>query len=123
MSCQNNLIKANFAKPALYFLLDFFKRQFHNSTLKMSDWQTEKNKFLTMDLLEKRKHYKNKDFKKIEDIPTWRQYYQSKALPEKSKLPLNFPIKSDLNDLLSNKISIFEGDITSLEVIYGSSTV
>jgi hypothetical protein len=86
------------------------------TNLKMSDWQTEKEKFLSMLLDEKRKLYRCTQHTELSDIPTWQEYAKKKLAP---KIPCktNSPIDNSLNSKLTEKISIFTGDITTLEVI------
>ncbi|XP_068897737.1 macro domain-containing protein RSc0334-like [Tenebrio molitor] len=85
------------------------------TNLKMSDWQTEKEKFLSMSLDEKRKLYRCTQHTELSDIPTWQEYAKKKLAP---KIPCktNSPIDNSLNSKLTEKISIFTGDITTLEV-------
>lgn len=83
----------------------------------MSLWETEKSKFLSMGLEEKRKLYRGSTFYKLEEILTWPQYAEKHSpLPEKIPLLTTNQINVSHNAELAKKISIFRGDITSLEV-------
>jgi len=85
-----------------------------------------KDMFLSMNLNEKRKLYRCKDsFQTLESIPPWHQYVQENGYlvskmqsmwwsgKESKKTAKDFSVyRSDLN----SKISIFTGDITTLEI-------
>lgn len=81
----------------------------------MSTWQNQKDQFLSMTLEEKRKYYK--DFKTLKDIPTWKEYasIDEQKPPAKPMLP-NCKINNTLNSTLADKVSLFSGSITQLEV-------
>lgn len=83
----------------------------------MSDWKEEKEKFLSMPLDAKRKTYRSKDFTQISDIPTWEEYAKKESLVSKILPKTDFQINKTLNSTLCKKVSIFTGDITTLEVI------
>nr|CAI5825993.1 unnamed protein product [Callosobruchus analis] len=80
----------------------------------MSNWQVEKDKFLKMNRNEKRKLYSK--FVTLEDIPTWRQYAKGKELQPNMAVLGGNTIDSSKNKDLVDKISYFNGDITTLEV-------
>nr|CAI5867227.1 unnamed protein product [Callosobruchus analis] len=80
----------------------------------MSNWQVEKDKFLKMNRNEKRKLYSK--FVTLEDIPTWRQYAKGKELQPKMAVLGGNTIDSSKNKDLVDKISYFNGDITTLEI-------
>lgn len=86
------------------------------SKSKMSTWQTEKDKFLSMSIEDKRKNYTNKNFKTLKDISTWKDYAGSVQLPPPTPMLPNCKINNTLNASLVNKISVYQGDITTLEV-------
>ncbi|KAF7996030.1 hypothetical protein HCN44_009068 [Aphidius gifuensis] len=74
----------------------------------------EKEKYLRMDINEKRKNYSTKNILSVNDIPTWPEYWQTnKDNIDKYKKSEND--KFDMSSL-ANKISIWEGDITTLEI-------
>ncbi|GJQ71247.1 hypothetical protein Trydic_g10988 [Trypoxylus dichotomus] len=82
----------------------------------MSDWKTEKEKFLAMSLEEKRKVYFKPRYYTVKEIPTWKEYFMiSKKLPEPIPLLPSNKIESSLNSKLADKVSFFTGDITTLE--------
>lgn len=69
-------------------------------------------KFLNMSLEEKRSLYKCKDkYITIENLVKWPEYFQ-----EKNINTINFSEVRNIAQELNNKISIFEGDITTLEI-------
>ncbi len=84
----------------------------------MSKWEKAKSTYLSMPIEDKRKVYKCGDqFKTFDDIPDWSSYantYEAKKLGVclTTKHEANF----DKNDELNKKISVFVGDITSLEI-------
>lgn len=96
------------------------------SIIKMSqqpNWEEEKNRILSLSLEEKRKLYKSNDYIALNQVDPWSIYavknsdIQSKQhtvedLNEFKK----FKIDSSQNKELSEKVSIFKGDITKLEV-------
>lgn len=100
-----NLISFNLA-----FLLALNKVPYST----MSAWQQEKDKFLSIPLEEKRKHYR--DFKTLKDIPTWKEYASTVTLPPAKPMLANCTIDDTLNSVLASKVSLYRGDITKLEV-------
>ncbi|XP_050502712.1 macro domain-containing protein CT2219-like [Diabrotica virgifera virgifera] len=80
----------------------------------MSNWETEKRKYLTMDLEEKRKLYKS--YQTVHDIPTWKEFADAKKLLPKLDMLPGCEIDKSKNHSLVNKISYFSGDITHLEI-------
>ncbi|XP_018335547.2 uncharacterized protein LOC108744339 [Agrilus planipennis] len=91
------------------------------STLKnklgMGQWEQEKQKFLAMPIEEKRKLYKSKgSFVTISDIPTWKEYAAKTTLPKKAEILPSQKIDSSKNQSLVDLVSIYRGDITTLEV-------
>lgn len=84
---------------------------------KMGTWKEEKEKYLSMNLDEKRKGYRcGNKYKTISDIPTWAEYAKSRSLAPKIPLLDKCDINGTLNTALVNKISVYRGDITTLEV-------
>lgn len=82
----------------------------------MENWQSEKQKYLSMDLRTRRKI--NKNYKSLKNIPTWREYIKMKGAnisPKRDVLSRN-NIDNSKNVMLADKISLFTGDITTLEV-------
>ncbi|XP_067104323.1 ADP-ribose glycohydrolase MACROD1 isoform X1 [Osmerus mordax] len=70
-----------------------------------SNWNKVKETLLSMGLEDRRKHYRS-SFLALKDIPVWNQERGAAAVKP------HFP----RNEALDNKISLFSGDITKLEV-------
>uniref|UniRef100_A0A4W5LNL4 Macro domain-containing protein n=1 Tax=Hucho hucho TaxID=62062 RepID=A0A4W5LNL4_9TELE len=70
---------------------------------KKKDWKTEKDRVLNMSLEERRKEYRRSEYVPLDQINTWKQS-QSTEEEEEGK------------DLLRDKVSLYKGDITILEV-------
>ncbi|KAK9294327.1 hypothetical protein QLX08_011008 [Tetragonisca angustula] len=78
---------------------------------KMS-FEVEKQKFLTMPLEEKRKYYKGSVIT-LDQIPTWVEYWTK----NKGNIGImNLEKAEKVDEELAKKISIWQGDITSLEI-------
>ncbi|XP_029961767.1 ADP-ribose glycohydrolase MACROD2 isoform X2 [Salarias fasciatus] len=75
---------------------------------KKKDWKTEKERLLRLDREERRKEYRRQDFIPLEKIPTWRQENSSNDNEEGTELTGRGG--------LSDKVSLYKGDITVLEV-------
>ncbi|XP_063801009.1 uncharacterized protein LOC134969172 isoform X2 [Pseudophryne corroboree] len=73
-------------------------------------WKEAKNYLKGLNNKQRREHYAVKDFIKLKDIPTWKD--TAKKTHAKQPEEVKFPKNKDLNE----KISIFRGDITKLEV-------
>lgn len=92
--------------------------------LKMSTetkWQAEKERILNLPTEEKRKLCKP-GFITVDGIDSWRKYYTNSVsnktttgAGDKEELA-KISLKSDLNKSLAEKVSIYKGDITSLEI-------
>lgn len=83
----------------------------------MASWQEEKQKYLSINLDDKRKLYKCKSgYKTLINIPTWKQYAATNQLANSIPVLANSEINTDLNKILADKISVYKGDITTLEV-------
>lgn len=80
----------------------------------MSNWQEEKEKFLSMDINKKRDLCKK--FVTLDKIPTWKQYASGKTLLPKTEMNTGLEIDPSKNAALADKISLFFEDITTLEV-------
>lgn len=75
--------------------------------------QEVRQTYLKKSLEEKRTLYKCKsNYVELKDIPTWTEYYNKYLKNSKD----NHEIKALTNCSLNEKISIFEGDITTLEI-------
>lgn len=82
-----------------------------NPEAKMS-FEVEKQKFLTMQLEEKRKYYKG-TVTTLDEIPTWVDYWNK----NKSNIGvMNLEKVEVVDEDIAKKISIWQGDITSLEI-------
>ncbi|XP_038594102.1 ADP-ribose glycohydrolase MACROD2 isoform X5 [Micropterus salmoides] len=75
---------------------------------KKKDWKTEKERLLRLDREERRKEYRRQDFTSLDKIPTWAEENLSNDKEEGKEL-------TDGGGL-SDKISLYKGDITVLEV-------
>ncbi|XP_035981783.1 ADP-ribose glycohydrolase MACROD2 [Fundulus heteroclitus] len=75
---------------------------------KKKDWKTEKERLLRLDREERRKEYR-KDFTQLDNIPSWREETRPKNKDEDEK---ELPAGGGLAD----KVSLYKGDITVLEV-------
>lgn len=87
-----------------------------NNKRTMADWTAVKQKFITTPLEEKRKQYKNANYKTLQDLPTWKEYASKRTLAAKIAPLQGCDINGSLNGVLSEKITLFQGDITTLEV-------
>lgn len=80
---------------------------------KMS-WQDHKQNFLSMSGPQK-----SPNCETLDNILTWKAYASIKdSLPPKKDTLFDVTIDSSKNDILADKISIYTGDITHLEVYY-----
>ncbi|XP_070834076.1 ADP-ribose glycohydrolase MACROD2 isoform X5 [Chaetodon trifascialis] len=75
---------------------------------KKKDWKTEKDRLLRLDREERRKEYRRQDFISLDKIPTWREENRSNEKEEGKELTGGGG--------LSDKVSLYKGDITVLEV-------
>ncbi|XP_041108872.1 ADP-ribose glycohydrolase MACROD2 [Polyodon spathula] len=75
---------------------------------KKKDWRMEKERLLALGLEERRKEYGEK-YVPLEEIPTWKQQ-------EKSKCKVDAEDSSVQTPSLSDKVSLYKGDITILEL-------
>ncbi|CAH0718566.1 unnamed protein product, partial [Brenthis ino] len=90
---------------------------------KQAKWEAEKTKNLSLSLEEKRKLYKSGDYLIVDKIDPWSLYFvrnegvkdkkhTEEDLSEFSKIKID----ADKNKELIDKVSIFKGDITKLEI-------
>lgn len=75
---------------------------------KKKDWKTEKERLLRLDREERRKEYRRQDFISLDKISTWREENRPNDKEEGTELTGG----GGLND----KVSLYKGDITVLEV-------
>lgn len=65
----------------------------------------------------KKQFYSAKNIYKVQDIPTWVEYAKKlDYLPDKIPVLPENKINPAKNSVVANKISVFKGDITTLEV-------
>ncbi|XP_069546239.1 ADP-ribose glycohydrolase MACROD2 isoform X2 [Brachyistius frenatus] len=69
---------------------------------KKKDWKTEKERLLRLDREERRKEYRRQDFISLDNISTWREENRSND--------------EEGGGGLSDKVSLYKGDITVLEL-------
>lgn len=87
-----------------------------------TDWKTEKTRYLTMPLKEKRNLYKCDSYTQLLDVESWSNYAIKNKVEERKhtlddweqfkKIKLN----PEINKTIAKRVSIFKGDITKLEV-------
>ncbi|KAL6427349.1 hypothetical protein ACFW04_008723 [Cataglyphis niger] len=77
---------------------------------KMS-FEVEKQKFLNMPLAEKRSFYKSEVIT-VNQIPTWPEYWKK----NKSNIAKTLEKTEKVDEVIAKKVSIWQGDITSLEI-------
>lgn len=86
----------------------------------MSEWDSEKSKYLSMPIEEKRNQYKcGNNFKTIDDIVDWTTYsrtYEAKKFGVSRVASDGDAEKFLKDDELNEKISLITGDITRLEI-------
>ncbi|KAH1016985.1 hypothetical protein HUJ05_007723 [Dendroctonus ponderosae] len=95
---------------------------FSSKVSKMStelNWKSEKSKYLTTYQTRNRD-----DWIPLQGLKTWKQYAQDKDLPHPAAPLAGNIIDNTNNESLSDKISIFNGDITNLKrAIFGNVSV
>ncbi|XP_072859547.1 ADP-ribose glycohydrolase MACROD2 isoform X2 [Pogona vitticeps] len=74
-------------------------------------WREEKERLLKMTLEERRKEYL-RDYVPLKDIPTWMEEMKSKTQSDEENTKEGLPVQRSL----SEKVSLYRGDITVLEV-------
>lgn len=92
----------------LCFISDFTFRTMSNKT-------SEKEKYLNMPINNKRMQYScGENFKTLDSIEPWSKYFtrQKDRLTQYGERETKFPVDSTLN----NKVSLWTGDITHLEI-------
>ncbi|KAK6328381.1 hypothetical protein J4Q44_G00003590 [Coregonus suidteri] len=72
---------------------------------KKKDWKTEKGRVLNMSSEERRKEYRRSEYVPLDQINTWKQSQSTEVTEEEEG-----------KDLLRDKVSLYKGDITILEV-------
>uniref|UniRef100_A0A1B6CKU7 Macro domain-containing protein n=1 Tax=Clastoptera arizonana TaxID=38151 RepID=A0A1B6CKU7_9HEMI len=86
-------------------------------------FEANKAKFLNMPLSEKRQQYKcGQNYVALEKVETWPQYYEENKFELKEQFSKSYPSgESNFDKIekkvdLNSKISMFTGDITTLEI-------
>jgi len=80
-----------------------------------ASWETEKERLAGLDLEARRNEYK--DFVSLADIPTWKEYFEEKKETLTARVSDDDLAKAGLWKAgLAEKVSLFRGDITKLEV-------
>ncbi|XP_034538163.1 ADP-ribose glycohydrolase MACROD2 [Notolabrus celidotus] len=79
---------------------------------KKKDWKTEKERLLRLDREERRKDYRRQDFISLDKIPSWREDNKPNDKEEEEGQELTGGGGGGLSD----KVSLYKGDITVLEV-------
>lgn len=86
-------------------------------------WKVEKSRILSLPLAEKRKLYKNPQYIIVDKVDPWCNYVIKNKEVESKKHNLDdlrewkkIKLNAELNKSLAEKVSIFKGDITTLEV-------
>uniref|UniRef100_A0AAV2JKQ9 O-acetyl-ADP-ribose deacetylase MACROD2 n=1 Tax=Knipowitschia caucasica TaxID=637954 RepID=A0AAV2JKQ9_KNICA len=77
---------------------------------KKKDWKNEKERLLRLDREERRKEYRRQDFVSLDKIPTWREENSINDNEEEEETQVTS------GGGLSDKVSLYKGDITLLEV-------
>ncbi|KAJ6654273.1 hypothetical protein lerEdw1_007370 [Lerista edwardsae] len=75
-----------------------------------TDWKEAKSFLKGLNNKQKREHYYTKEFVKLKNIPTWKEMAKSARVKQPEEAV--YPKDNQLNE----KISLFRGDITKLEV-------
>ncbi|KAM3863027.1 ADP-ribose glycohydrolase MACROD2 [Diretmus argenteus] len=75
---------------------------------KKKDWRSEKERLLRLDQEDRRKEYRRHDFISLDKVPTWRQGCKLNEKEEGKELTGGGGV--------SDKVSLYKGDITILEV-------
>lgn len=107
-------LSTNFQQNRLYSVFKMSKQ---------AKWETEKAKILSLSLEEKRKLYKSDDYLIADKIDPWSVYFvRNEGVKDKKHTEEDLSefrkikIDADKNKELIDKVSIFKGDITKLEV-------
>lgn len=74
-------------------------------------FEDEKQKFLSMPPEEKRSYYKS-EVTTLDQIPTWPEYWEK----NKINIPKTLENTEKVDKVVAKKVSIWQGDITSLEI-------
>lgn len=98
-----------------------FGKHFSATSGKMTRWQEEKQRYLELSIEEKRKLYTSKNSTVISKILPWKAYFEKNEIQSFTNLPKDAGfIKPTLDEIrnieLANKVSVWQGDITTLEV-------
>lgn len=85
-------------------------KSYHSGSMskKKKDWKTEKERLLRLDREDRRKEYRRQDYVSLDKIPTWREENNTNDTEEDTQVTIGGG--------LSDKVSLYKGDITLLEV-------
>lgn len=85
-------------------------KSYHSGSMskKKKDWKTEKERLLRLDREDRRKEYRRQDYVSLDKIPTWREENSTNDTEEDTQVTVGGG--------LSDKVSLYKGDITLLEV-------
>ncbi|XP_034837666.1 macro domain-containing protein CT2219-like [Maniola hyperantus] len=88
-----------------------------------TEWESEKDRIMSFPIEEKRKLYKSDDYIILNRVDSWCKYFaENKGLEAKNPTAEDvtefrkIKIDTEKNKELADKVSIFKGDITKLEV-------
>lgn len=86
-------------------------KSYHSGSMskKKKDWKTEKERLLRLDREDRRKEYRRQDYVSLDKIPTWREENSTNDAEEDPEVTVG-------GGGLSEKVSLYKGDITLLEV-------
>ncbi|XP_045508030.1 macro domain-containing protein CT2219-like [Colias croceus] len=100
----------------------YFSSVIHKMT-SQSKWMVEKNRILALPIEEKRKLYKSGDYVTVHQVDPWCSYVIKNKDVENKKHTVDdlnefrkIKIDPEKNKALAEKVSIYRGDITKLEV-------
>ncbi|XP_044728910.1 macro domain-containing protein CT2219-like [Chrysoperla carnea] len=87
----------------------------------MTRWQEEKQRYLELSIEEKRKLYTTKNSTVLSKILPWKAYFEKNEIQSFTNLPKDAgfimpTLDENRNIELANKVSVWQGDITTLEI-------
>lgn len=111
--------------PQVFSICTYFQSRFY-SLAKMTTnlkWESDKARLLNMSLEDRRKRFEKNDYVTLDTIQSWRIYtIKHKNLKEKKPTLDDLTefkktiLNKELNKQLLEKVAIYAGDITKLEV-------
>ncbi|KAK0054883.1 O-acetyl-ADP-ribose deacetylase MACROD2 [Biomphalaria pfeifferi] len=115
-SNKSRSILSEYRHETKNFSNDDIDRSENNRSGKKEKYQDEKEKYLTLNPVEKRKQYKCKKYMTLEEIQTWTTYFQENLYYFEKHCPVEETISFEVRPDLNEKISSLRVDITSLEI-------